>query len=149
MPIRKLKPLLRDCGLSVEGKKTDLVERLMHRELVSDASRRAVTVHMANTEHCRMHVVPMYIMQNPSADGPVTKEEVLACQAAWAKAIKTISKSYLEKGDYIGAAGEAAGELYAYGHSDVLFKPTKAAEVPFRPSGEEAMSYFVGGSAVP
>ena len=41
MPIRKLKPLLRDCGLSVEGKKTDLVERLMHRELVSDASRRA------------------------------------------------------------------------------------------------------------
>ena len=30
----------------------------------------------------------------------------------------------------------------------MLFKPTKAADVPFRPTGEEAMSYFVGGGAV-
>eukprot|EP00240_Pyramimonas_obovata_P013077 CAMPEP_0118921206 /NCGR_PEP_ID=MMETSP1169-20130426/559_1 /TAXON_ID=36882 /ORGANISM="Pyramimonas obovata, Strain CCMP722" /LENGTH=259 /DNA_ID=CAMNT_0006861891 /DNA_START=51 /DNA_END=827 /DNA_ORIENTATION=+ len=78
----------------------------------------------------------------------VTEDDVLACQAAWAGAIKNISKTYLEKGDYIGAAGEAAGELYGYGHTNVLFKPTKAAEYPFRPTGEEAMSYFVGGSAV-
>jgi hypothetical protein len=34
------------------------------------------------------------------------------------------------------------------GHSKVLFKPTKAAAYPFRPTGGEAMSYFVGGSAV-
>merc|ERR1711988_451671 len=79
---------------------------------------------------------------------PVTEAEVLACQAGWVNAIKTISKTYLEDGDYIGAAGEAAGELYGYGHSNVLFKPTKAAEFPFRPMGEEAMSYFVGGSVV-
>merc|ERR1712107_899206 len=31
---------------------------------------------------------------------------------------------------------------------NVMFKPTKAAEYPFRPTAEEAMSYFVGGSAV-
>ena len=49
-------------------------------------------------------------------------------------------------GDYVGAAGEAAGELYGYGHSNVLFKPTKAAENPFRPTANEAMSYFVGGT---
>ena len=67
-------------------------------------------------------------------------------QAAWADAIANISKVYAEDGDYIGAAAEAAGELYAYGHSDVLFKPTKAAEHPFRPTAEEAMSYFVGAS---
>ena len=79
----------------------------------------------------------------------VTEADVLECQANWANAIKTISKAYLTKGDYIGAAGAAAGELYGYGHSNVLFKPTKAAEFPFRPTGEEAMSYFVGGSAVP
>jgi len=79
----------------------------------------------------------------------ITEEEVKECQAKWANAIKTISKTYLDKGDYIGAAGEAAGELYGYGHSNVLFKPTKAAEFPFRPTGEEAMSYFVGGKAVP
>merc|ERR1719231_710137 len=69
-------------------------------------------------------------------------------QAKWAEAIKTISKTYKEGGDYIKAAGEAAGELYAYGHSNVMFKPTKAADYQFRPTGEEAMSYFVGGSVV-
>merc|ERR1711881_654150 len=51
-------------------------------------------------------------------------------------------------GDYVKAAADAAGELYAYGHSNVLFKPTKAAEYQFRPTGGEAMSYFVGGSVV-
>ena len=70
------------------------------------------------------------------------------CQANWANAIKTISKIHLAGGDYIGAAGEAAGELYGYGHSNVLFKPTKAAENPFRPTANEAMSYFVGGAVV-
>ena len=78
----------------------------------------------------------------------ITELEVFKAQANWANAIKTISKVYLAGGDYIGAAGTAAGELYGYGHSNVLFKPTKAAEVPFRPTGELAMSYFVGGKAV-
>ena len=78
----------------------------------------------------------------------ITELEVFKAQANWANAIKTISKVYLAGGDYIGAAGTAAGELYGYGHSNVLFKPTKAAEYQFRPTGEEAMSYFVGGSVV-
>merc|ERR1712032_1289457 len=30
---------------------------------------------------------------------------------------------YLAGGDYVAAAGEAAGELYGYGHHNVLFKP--------------------------
>ena len=42
----------------------------------------------------------------------------------------------------------ATGELYGYGHTNVLFKPTKAADEPFRPTPESAMSYFVGGTAV-
>jgi hypothetical protein len=83
-----------------------------------------------------------------SGPAPVTEEEVLQVQAKWAAAIKSISKIHKEGGDYIKAAGEAAGELYAYGHSNVLFKPTKAAEYQFRPTGEEAMSYFVGGNVV-
>ena len=78
----------------------------------------------------------------------MTEADVLECQAKWGNAIKAISKTYLEKGDYVGAAGSAAAELYGYGHGSVLFKPTKAAEFPFRPTGGEAMSYFVGGSAV-
>ena len=84
----------------------------------------------------------------PTGLAPVTEAEVLEVQAKWAEAIKGISKTYKEGGDYIKAAGEAASELYAYGHSNVLFKPTKAAQYQFRPTGESAMSYFVGGKAV-
>ena len=82
------------------------------------------------------------------AAAPVTESEVLAVQQGWADAIARISKVYKDEGDYVAAAAEAAGELYAYGHHDVLFKPTKAAEYPFRPTAEEAISYFVGGNAV-
>ena len=78
----------------------------------------------------------------------VTEADVLACQAKWAAAIKECSKVYLAKGDYVGAAAGAAAELYGYGHTSVLFKPTKATDNPFRPSGNEAMSYFVGCGAV-
>ncbi|KAH8076946.1 hypothetical protein JL720_10244 [Aureococcus anophagefferens] len=84
----------------------------------------------------------------PPAPAPITEEEVLDCQAKWANAIKTISSTYLAEGDFIGAAADAANELYGYGKSEVLFKPTKAAEFPFRPTGAEAMSYFVGGKQV-
>merc|ERR1711975_71915 len=51
-------------------------------------------------------------------------------------------------GDYVGAAAKAAGQLYGYGNTPVLFKPTKAAEFQFRPTAGEAMSYFVGGDVV-
>merc|ERR1719389_1600739 len=79
---------------------------------------------------------------------PVTEAEVLECQKNWAEAIQSISTTYLDGGDFVGAAGEAAGVLYGYGKTDVLFKPTKAAEVPFRPEGADAMSYFVGAKNV-
>jgi hypothetical protein len=79
---------------------------------------------------------------------PVTEQEVLAVQRAWSTAIRDISRLHRGGGDYIKAAADAAGELYAYGHSKVLFKPTKAVAYQFRPTAQEAMSYFVGGSAV-
>ena len=79
---------------------------------------------------------------------PIKEEEVLTAQKLWAKSIKSISKVYADGGDYVAAAGEAAGKLYGYGHGDVLFKPTKAKEHQFRPTAEEAMSYFVGCAAV-
>ena len=83
-------------------------------------------------------------VQKPS----VTEEEVQAAQKAWAAAIKGISKTCLDGGDYVAAASKAAGELYGYGHCDVLFKPTKAKDVQFRPKASQAMSYFVGAKAV-
>merc|ERR1719261_2425404 len=84
----------------------------------------------------------------PALANPITEEEVLAAQQSWAGAIIFISKVHKNKGDFIGAAGAAAGELYGYGHTDVLFKPTKATKHPFRPTGEDAMSYFVGSEAM-
>merc|ERR1719261_1611042 len=83
-----------------------------------------------------------------SSPAPITFEEVIATQRDWGDAIVRISKTYLEGGDYVAAAAKAADELYGYGKTDVLFKPTKAAEVPFRPTPGEAMSYFVGANAV-
>ena len=80
--------------------------------------------------------------------GAVTEAEVLEVQKKWAAAIVNISAAHKAGKDFIKVAGEAAGELYAYGHYDVLFKPTKAAEYQFRPTGGEAMSYFVGGKNV-
>ena len=79
---------------------------------------------------------------------PLLFEDVAACQKKWANAIQHISATYLAKGDYVAAAGEAAAELYGYGQGNVLFKPTKATDNPFRSTGESAMSYFVGGNAV-
>lgn len=64
----------------------------------------------------------------------VSEADVLAEQAKWADAIKRISAVYKQGGDdYVKTAADAAGELYAYGHLNVLFKPTKATESkPFR-----------------
>jgi hypothetical protein len=93
-------------------------------------------------------VAPVAVPYSPAGLAPVTEEEVLEVQKNWAGAIQRISKVHKDKGDYIKAASDAAGELYAYGHDNVLFKPPKAAEYQFRPTPGEAMSYFVGGAAV-
>jgi hypothetical protein len=42
-------------------------------------------------------------------------------------------------------ASNYVDELYAYDEGTVLFKPTKASEVPFRLTEQEAVSYFVTG----
>jgi len=78
----------------------------------------------------------------------ISLDEVTTAQNNWAKAISTISKVHAEGGDFVGAAGTAAGELYGYGKTNVLFKPTKATAHPFRPTADVAMSYFVGAEAM-
>ncbi|CAK9054968.1 unnamed protein product [Durusdinium trenchii] len=92
--------------------------------------------------------VPLVVLDSFDAKPLVSEEAVQKAQAAWASTIKDISKIYLDGGDYVAAAAKAAGDLYGYGHSEVLFKPTKAAEAQFRPSASDAMSYFVGHDAV-
>merc|ERR1719230_230866 len=84
----------------------------------------------------------------PAGPAPISMAEVEEAQELWAGSIASISKVFLDGGDFVAAAGEAAGKLYGYGKSDVLFKPTKATENPFRPTAEDAMSYFVGAEAM-
>ena len=48
---------------------------------------------------------------------PVTGAEVLEVRSKMAVAIAKISRIHKQDGDYIKAAAEAAGELYAYTHS--------------------------------
>ena len=88
------------------------------------------------------------IVDAPASAAPLTLAEVEACQARWAEAIVSISAAHMAGNDFVGLAAAAAGELYGYGHGAVLFKPTKATDHPFRPTGAEAMSYFVGHGAV-
>lgn len=78
----------------------------------------------------------------------VSMDEVIEAQNLWAKSIVDISDCFLGGGDYVSLAGDCAGELYGYDHSNVLFKPTKAVDKQFRPTANDAMSYFVGHDAV-
>lgn len=71
---------------------------------------------------------------------------MLALQATWGQAIKDISQDFLNGRDFIVTASDAAAELYGYGYTDVLFKPTKAQENSFRPTAAGALSYFVQSS---
>lgn len=81
--------------------------------------------------------------QRPLPEGPeITFEEVKAAQQSWCKAIVAIGKA----GEGAGALAEkVAKETYAFELGPILFKPTFAFEVPFRPDLQGALSYFVGG----
>lgn len=78
----------------------------------------------------------------------LNEADVIAAQNFWAQSIVDISNSFLSGEDYVSLAAERAGDLYGYDHSNVLFKPTKAAKQQFRPTAQDAMSYFVGNDAV-
>lgn len=80
-------------------------------------------------------------------DRPITPTEVTAAQQAWGAGIVTIGKAFEAGGET--SAREAAqrhlDRYYGFGLGDVLFKPTLAAEDPFRTDPKQALSYFVGG----
>lgn len=79
------------------------------------------------------------------------QKEVEETQAAWRQAILDITASYLDdpEGDYVEVAKHAIHDLYGYDikNAEVMFKPTKAAHEPFRPTKIGALSYFVGYEA--
>jgi hypothetical protein len=93
--------------------------------------------------------VAAFASSSPVSEHPITMEEVATVQAEWMAAIVRISNAHLNGGDattVTETALEAAHMLYGYiDGMNVLFKPTKAAEHPFRPTAVGALSYFIGG----
>ena len=78
----------------------------------------------------------------------ITEQDVVKCQQKWIDSIKNISNAFINHTDYVSVATKAIDDLYAYNFTEVLFKPTKAAEYPFRPTKNGALSYFIGGDIV-
>jgi hypothetical protein len=76
---------------------------------------------------------------------PITELEIHQVQQAWGEGIVHIGRVFLDNGDYRAAAQEHIRNFYHYAAGPVLFKPTLAAESPFRTTFEGALSYFVAG----
>lgn len=74
----------------------------------------------------------------------LTKENVLAAQKEWGEGIVAIASIHTRGGDYTARAKEHIETLYAYGLTEVMFKPTLAAVNQFRPTFDGALSYFIG-----
>lgn len=76
--------------------------------------------------------------------GGITEQAVMDAQNAWGTGIVEIAKVHVDGGDYTDRATKHIEDLYAYGATPVMFKPTLAAEDQFREEFDEALSYFVG-----
>ena len=76
----------------------------------------------------------------------MTRHDIDNAQQAWGDGIVAIAKAHNEGGDYEAVARNHVETLYAYGRGDVLFKPTLATVEQFRPTFDEALSYFVASN---
>ena len=77
----------------------------------------------------------------------ISEQEILDVQIAWGEGIVKIGKVFTDNGDYSAAATEHINEFCNYQEGSVLFKPTLAAHIQFRPTFDGALSYFVGGNS--
>ena len=96
-------------------------------------------------------IAPMHLKAEPLApnmgtlpNGPeITAKDIEAAQKMWGDAVVAIGKA----GDKASETAEgAAKSAYAFDLGPIQFKPTLAAETPFRPDLEGSLSYFVGGN---
>ena len=97
----------------------------------------------------KMSVVKAVSELLSSSTGDIEYDEVRDALKAWTDGIVEIGKVYTDGGDYKAKAIQVIEDNYAFSHestagSQLLFKPTKAAEHPFRSNFDEFVSYFVG-----
>ena len=79
----------------------------------------------------------------------ITYEDIERAQSDWADAVVSVGGLMPDRPAFEAAAAEAVDRLYAFDLGEVLFKPTRAVEVPFRTTRQGAISYFVGGDEYP
>ncbi len=74
----------------------------------------------------------------------ITEQEITEAQHKWGDGIVAIGQAFLDKDDFIKVAKNHLDTLYGFEFGIVLFKPTKASKIQFRPTREGALSYFIG-----
>ena len=84
------------------------------------------------------------VVATTAAAEPISEQAVIDAQKAWGEGIVAIAKVHADGGDYAARATEHINDLYAYGETKVMFKPTLAAVDQFRETLDEALSYFIG-----
>jgi len=137
-----------DLFFKYDSDRTGQIDKVKFKSLASDIKQESDRRTLLQLASAAVAVTVCEVLRGSTVVEPITMTEVVAVQKEWGDAIVRISKTWLAGGDYVGVAAKAADELYGYGRADVLFKPTKASVTPFRPTGTEAMSYFVGGKNI-
>tara|TARA_Y100000385_G_C12948079_1_gene574259 strand:+ start:346 stop:816 length:471 start_codon:yes stop_codon:yes gene_type:complete len=75
----------------------------------------------------------------------ITKNQVLEAQEKWGNGVVKIGALKQQRTECETFAKKFLDERYAFGSGPVLFKPTKCELEQFRPSKNEALSYFIAG----
>ncbi len=75
----------------------------------------------------------------------ITKEQVIKAQNEWGDGVVKIGSLKDSRSECEAFASEFLDKLYSFGAGPVLFKPTKCAIEQFRPTKQEALSYFIAG----
>ncbi|TPV94734.1 MAG: hypothetical protein B7733_13670 [Myxococcales bacterium FL481] len=75
----------------------------------------------------------------------ITRQDIEQAQKTWGDGLIAIGAAHREGQDFRQIAADHVDKLYAYASGPVLFKPTKAKEIPFRTTRAGALSYFVAG----
>ncbi len=72
--------------------------------------------------------------------------KVLEFLKSWTDGVISIGKTYQHEGNFQEEAEFFLNSHYAFGESEVLFKPTFTKDVIFRHIFDQALSYFVSGN---
>ena len=75
----------------------------------------------------------------------ITEQQIINIQNQWGAGVVKIGALRNNRTECKNFASEFLDKHYCFGKSNVLFKPTKCAQQQFRPTKDEATSYFIAG----